>query len=202
MGKTKDKKSNDSAIQNPHSKIQNRLVVIGGSQGGLVALQRLLGQIPGEFTLPVVIVLHRGRQHKDLLTGLLQTTSALKVVEAEDKTALIGGRIYVAPADYHLLVDGDHLALSTERPVNHARPSIDVLFESAAFARADRLIAVLLTGAGRDGVQGLKAVKKCGGHIIVQDPQDAENPILPKAALAEVEADAVLSLDQMGRYLL
>lgn len=184
-----------------HSKTENRLVVMGASQGGLVAMQRLLGQLPETFGLPVVLVLHRGRQQGELLTKLMQKTSVLKVVEAEDKTALVGGNIYVAPADYHLLVDGNHLALSTERPVNHARPSIDVLFESAACARAERLIAVLLTGAGSDGVQGLKAVKKRGGRIIVQDPQDAENPALPKAALAAVDADAVLSLDEMARYL-
>ena len=188
-------------IQNPKSKIKNRLVVMGASQGGLVAMQRLLGQLSGKFALPVVIVLHRGRQQGKLLTELLQKTSPLTVVEAEDKTALIDGRIYVAPADYHLLVDGNHLALSTERPVNCARPSIDVLFESAAYAGAERLIAVLLTGAGSDGVKGLKTVKEHGGYIIVQDPQEAENPVLPKAALAEVEADAVLTIDEMARYL-
>jgi len=164
-------------------------------------MQRLLGQLSGKFALPVVIVLHRGRQQGKLLTELLQKTSPLTVVEAEDKTALIDGRIYVAPADYHLLVDGNHLALSTERPVNCARPSIDVLFESAAYAGAERLIAVLLTGAGSDGVKGLKTVKEHGGYIIVQDPQEAENPVLPKAALAEVEADAVLTIDEMARYL-
>jgi two-component system chemotaxis response regulator CheB len=183
------------------AKTQNRLVVMGASQGGLVAMQRLLGQLPEKFALPIVLVLHRGRQQGELLTELMQKTSALKVVEAEDKTALAGGVIYVAPADYHLLVDGNHLALSTEGPVKHARPSIDVLFESAAYARAEWLIAVLLTGTGSDGVQGLKAVRKRGGYIIVQDPQDAENPALPKAALAAVEADAVLSLDEMARYL-
>jgi two-component system chemotaxis response regulator CheB len=184
-----------------NSKIQNRLVVVGASQGGLVALQRLLGQLPEKFVLPVALVLHRGRQQEELLTGLLQKTSPLTIVEAEDKTDLVGGRIYVAPADYHLLVDDNHLALSTERPVNYARPSIDVLFESAAFAYADRLIAVLLTGAGSDGVKGLKAVKKRGGYIIIQDPQDAESPALPKAALAAVEADAILSLEEMAKYL-
>jgi two-component system chemotaxis response regulator CheB len=181
--------------------IQNRLVVMGASQGGLVAMQRFLGGLPGEFALPVVLVLHRGKQKEELLTGLLQKTSPLKVVEAEDKTDLVGGRIYVAPADYHLLVDGSHLALSAERPVNYARPSIDVLFESAAYAITDRLVAVLLTGGGKDGVKGLIAVKKRGGYIIVQDPQEAENPALPKTALAEVEADAVLTIDEMAKYL-
>jgi two-component system chemotaxis response regulator CheB len=174
---------------------------MGASQGGLVAVQRLLGQLSASFALPVVLVLHRGRHRQELLTGLLQKSSALEVVEAEDKTALAGGRIYVAPADYHLLVDGNHLALSTEGPVRYARPSIDVLFESAAYAKAQRLIALLLTGAGSDGVEGLKAVEKRGGHIIVQDPQEAENPRLPEAALAAVKADAVLSIDEMARYL-
>jgi two-component system chemotaxis response regulator CheB len=178
-----------------------RLVVIGASQGGLVAVQRLLGQLPGTFALPLVLVLHRGRRMGGLLPDLLQTSSALEVVEAEDKTPLAGGKLYVAPADYHLLVEGSHLALSTETPVNHARPSIDVLFESAAYAAAQRLIALLLTGGGSDGVKGLLAVKKHGGYIVVQDPQDAENAALPTAALAAVEADAVLSMEKIARYI-
>jgi two-component system chemotaxis response regulator CheB len=167
----------------------------------MAAVQRLLGQLPHTFALPIVLVLHRAIHREELLTGLLQKTSALEVVEAEDKTALAGGRVYVAPAGYHLLVDENHLALSTEGPVRHARPSIDVLFESAAYAKGQRLVALLLTGAGNDGVEGLKAVKKHGGRIVVQDPQEAENPVLPEAALAAVEADAVLSIDEMARYL-
>lgn len=179
------------------------LVVMGASAGGLLALQRVLGQLPETFALPIAFVLHRGcqRQPKELLIHLLQKNSALGIVEARDKAPLSAAKVYVAPAGYHLLVDGNHFALSTEPPVHYARPSIDVLFDSAAYAKVGKLIAILLTGTGRDGVDGLKAVKKRGGRVIVQQPQTAESPELPKAALAEVDADAILSLDEMAGYL-
>lgn len=179
------------------------LVVIGASLGGLAALPVVLGGLPRDFPLPIVIVQHRSAAAgSGALAQVLQRGCPLDLREAFDKDPLTGGRAYLAPADYHTLVDGDHLALSTEARVQYARPSIDVLLHSAAEGFGARTIAVILTGANRDGVRGARAIKQRGGAVIVQDPATAESPVLPTAVLSAVAVDRVVPLAGIAAALL
>jgi two-component system, chemotaxis family, protein-glutamate methylesterase/glutaminase len=179
------------------------LVVVGTSLGGLNALTALLHDLPASFPVPIVVVQHRTLSPDGGgLTQLLQDQARLKVVEAEDKMALQSGSVYIAPADYHLLIEeAGRVALSTDAPVRSARPSIDVLFETAAEAYGPALLAVLLTGASADGAAGLAAVKARGGRAIVQDPSTAECRTMPAAGLAATTVDYVLPLAKIGDHL-
>lgn len=177
------------------------LVVIGTSMGGLSALEILCSGLPKDFPLAVAIVQHRHIDSDETLSLLLQVHCPLPVREAEDKEPIEGGRIYVAPADYHLLVDRGSFALSTEPKVCYARPSIDVLFETAADAYKEQLIGVILTGASKDGSQGLARVKERGGLTVVQSPATAESAVMPEAALAASQVDRVLPLVEIAAFL-
>jgi two-component system, chemotaxis family, protein-glutamate methylesterase/glutaminase len=178
-----------------------RLVVVGCSWGGLEALSVLLADLPADFRLPVVVVQHRTRHPSSVLLHLLAAKSALPVVEADDKEELAGGRVYLAPADYHLLVEDGSLALSVDELVRFSRPSVDVLFESAADAYGAGVIGVVLTGANDDGAAGLLRIHRHGGFGIVQDPETAERPEMPAAAIAAGGADRVAPLEEIGRLL-
>lgn len=173
------------------------IVVVGTSLGGLNALQVLLGGLPKNFRLPVAIVQHRHKQTDETLSAFLQRHCALPVTEAEDKEAILPGRVYLAPADYHLLVEAGRFALSTEAPVCYARPSINVLFESAADAYGCRAIGVILTGASNDGTQGLLRIKAHRGLAVVQEPTTAECSLMPKSAIAAVAVDWILPLSEI-----
>ncbi|MBI2876293.1 MAG: chemotaxis protein CheB, partial [Candidatus Tectomicrobia bacterium] len=150
---------------------------------------------------PVAVAQHRQKGSDDTLAMLLQRFTVLSVGEAEDKEAILPGHIYLAPPDYHLLVEEGHFSLSTEAPVWYARPSIDLLFESAADAYAERVIGVILTGASPDGARGLARIKERGGLAIVQDPATAESRIMPEAAIAATEIDQILPLEAIGPFL-
>ena len=178
------------------------LVVIGASAGGVSALRRLVGALPAGFRPPVAIVLHLPRDRPSLLGDVLGSASALPVREAVDKQSLAPGHVYVAPPDYHLLVeDRRSLALSVDDPVLFSRPSIDVLFESAADAFGPDVLAILLTGASADGSSGVAAIREAGGIAWIQDPDDAEASLMPASAIAHAGADAVLTLDRIIRRL-
>ena len=178
------------------------LVVIGASAGGVSALRQLVGALPRGFRRPVVLVLHLPRDRPSLLVDVLASVAALPVIEADDKQPLLPGHVYVAPPDYHLLVeDRSSLALSVDEPVLFSRPSIDVLFQSAADAFGPGLLAILLTGASADGSDGVAAVRAAGGAAWIQDPRDAEVSLMPASAIAQAGADAVLSLDRITRRL-
>lgn len=178
------------------------IVVVGTSLGGLSALTTILGGLPRGFSVPVVIVQHRAAFAEDVgLAAALQRPCALEVREVEDKDPLVAGRVYLAPQDYHVLVDEGRLTLSTDPRVQYARPSIDVLFESAADTYRDRVLGVVLTGANHDGVQGARQVKRRGGYLIVQSPTSAESKVLPTATLAEVTPDRVVALADIARAL-
>jgi two-component system, chemotaxis family, protein-glutamate methylesterase/glutaminase len=179
------------------------LVAIGTSLGGLNALTKLLGTLPERFRAPITIVQHRTMSPVGSgLAKLLQEHTRLAVVEAEDKMVLEPGTIYLAPADYHLLIEEPgRVALSTDAPVRAARPSIDVLFQTAAEAYREGLVGVLLTGASADGAEGLAAVKAYGGRAIVEDPATAECRTMPAAGLAATSVDYVLPLDRIGDHL-
>ena len=178
------------------------MIVVGASLGGFHALEHLLGGLPQDFPLPVAIVQHRSSDSDDLLAILLKRKSNLPVTEAEDKQRIVPGQIYIAPANYHLLVEERHFALSTQSPVEFARPSIDVLFESAADAFRERVVAVLLTGSNKDGAQGMARIKECGGLTLVQDPASAESVRMPEAAIEASEIDRVLPLSEIAGFLI
>ena len=177
------------------------LVVIGTSLGGLVALERLLEGLPGSFPVPIAVVQHRSVSSGEGLATTLQTHSALRVREPMDKEPIRPGWVYLAPADYHLLVEPGRCALSTEGPVRAARPSIDVLFESAADAYGERVIGVVLTGASDDGARGAAWIRQRGGYVIIQEPETAESAVMPRAALRAAGADRVIPLDNVAESL-
>lgn len=173
-------------------------VVIGASVGGVEALSLLLPKLPGNCCVSFFIVMHLPPESPSLLPEVFAARCALAIREAEDKEPVQPGTVYFAPPDYHLLVDrGPSLALSRDEPVYFSRPSIDVLFESAADIYAERLMGVILTGSSHDGAEGLAAVGRAGGRTVVQQPRDAAVAILPEAALRQGPVDAVLSLQQL-----
>ena len=179
------------------------IVVVATSLGGLKAVGTLLFALPVDFALPLVIVQHRTAASlaEDPLCDLLQRCCALPVIEPRDKQPVAGGSIYLAPADYHLLVEGGAFALSTEAPVNFARPSADVLFESAADAYGAAAVGVVLTGGNEDGARGLARLRVRGGLAVVQDPATAESAVMPEAAIQIAGADHVLPLAGIAALL-
>lgn len=174
------------------------MVVVTASLGGLDALQSLLSRLPSELEAPVAIVQHRSVDEDSQLCRLLATQSTLPVTEPVDGDRIRPGQVFLAPADYHLLVDGDHFALSTEGPVCFSRPSANVLFESAAQGLPGEVIAVVLTGSSEDGAAGAAAVAQSGGRVLVQDPSEARSPVAPRAAKARVPTAEVLPLEKLA----
>lgn len=178
-----------------------QIVAVGTSLGGFQALKTLLGGLPKDFPLPVVVVQHRSPEDSEAFAPLMAGHTLLPLVEIEDKEVLLAGHVYMCPSNYHVLVDETHLALSTDAPVSYARPSIDVLFESAAEAFREGTIGVLLTGMSRDGTAGLARIKECGGLAIVQDPATAEGQMMPRTAISSGVADKVLPLSEIAPFL-
>lgn len=177
-------------------------VVIGASAGALEALSAILPALPADFPLPVLVVVHIPPDRRSALPQIFQAKCKVTVKEADDKEPIVGGTVYFAPPDYHLLVEADrHVALSRDAAVLFSRPSIDVLFESAADAFADALLAIVLTGANQDGSKGLQAVVSSGGRAIVQNPQGAFAAAMPEAAIKAVPGTSVMSLEQIAGYL-
>ena len=177
------------------------LVVVGTSWGGLSALRTLIGALPDSFQMAVTVIQHRHRDSDHLLRTLLQERSTLRVCEVEDKMPLEHGHIYVAPPNYHTLVEPGHFSLSTEAPVRFSRPSIDVTFSSAADSYTHRTVGVVLTGANADGAEGLRRISDRGGLALVQDPDGAESPVMPTAARTAVPRARVMSLEAMAQFL-
>lgn len=179
-----------------------KMIIIGGSAGSLEVLLEVLPQIGPISNLSIIIVLHRRNSEDALLEELLRMKSGLKVEEIEDKTSIKPGFIYVAPADYHLLIENDFsFALDVSEKVHYSRPSIDVAFESTALVFTDKLVAILLSGANSDGTDGLRHVKANGGQIIVQSPQTAEFPFMPQYAKDHIEADHILSPEELIQFI-
>jgi two-component system chemotaxis response regulator CheB len=177
------------------------LVVVGTSWGGLAALRTLVSGLPDTFRMAVTLVQHRHKESDSLLRTLLQERSALEVCEVEDKMPLKQGRIYVAPPDYHTLVEPGHFSLSTEAPVRFSRPSIDVTFLSAADSYGHRTVGVVLTGANTDGSEGLRRISDRGGMAIIQDPATAESTLMPTGAVKAVPRARVMSLEEMTKFI-
>lgn len=174
-------------------------IVIGTSAGGVEALMALLPALPGSLPAAVCIVLHLPRDRPSGLVEIFRSRCALRVEEACDKAPIEPGTVYFAPPDYHLLLDeGPQLSLSSDEPVLFSRPSIDVLFESAADVYGPRLMGVILTGANQDGAAGLLAVHRAGGVTVAQEPESAKAPLMITSALARTPVDFVLPLEQIA----
>ena len=165
-------------------------------------MTRLLSELPEKFPIPIVVVQHRSKDSDRLLVQLLQDATSLNVCEIEDKDALCAGTVHVAPANYHTLVESGYFSLTVEEPVRYSRPSIDVMFTSAADTYGPAAIGVVLTGANEDGSRGLAAIVSRGGRGLVQDPKTAEIPIMPEAAARAVPTAEVLPLDKLAPRLL
>jgi two-component system chemotaxis response regulator CheB len=177
-------------------------VVIGASVGAIEALCSLLPALPAAYPLPVLVVVHIPADKKSALAELFAPRCKVGVKEAEDKEAIGAGMVYFAPADYHLQVEPDFtLSLSSDEPVLFSRPSIDVLFESAADAYGNNVIGVVLTGASTDGAHGLQAIGTAGGMALVQTPETAEGETMPRAALASCPGARSLSLEEIANVL-
>ncbi len=179
-----------------------KAVVIGVSAGGKEVLETILPCLPGDFALPVIITLHRHKSSDGYLIKILNEKCEITVKEADEKEKIESGVAYSTPSNYHLLIENNHIfSLSCENPVNYARPSIDVLFESASDVYGSNLIGIILTGANSDGSRGLKRIKNRGGLAIVQDPKTAYSDFMPKAAIATTEVNHILPLKHIGPFL-
>ena len=177
------------------------IVVVGTSWGGLAALRTLVAGLPDSFQMAVTLVQHRHKDSDHLLRTLLQERSTLRVFEVEDKMPLEHGHIYVAPPNYHTLIEPGYFSLSTDAPVRFSRPSIDVTFASAADSYAHRTVGIVLTGANDDGAQGLRRISDRGGMAIVQDPDTAESRPMPEAARKAVPRARVMTLEGVAQFL-
>jgi two-component system chemotaxis response regulator CheB len=178
------------------------LICVGASWGGLDAVGRLLSDLPSDVDLPVAVAQHRHvTSPPGALADLLHLRIKRPVQDVEDKMPIEPGNVYLAPPDYHLLVQRGSFALSTDARVQFARPSIDVLFESAAYAYGRGVIGIILTGANEDGAAGLALVKQRGGVAVIQDPRGAARRTMPDAAIAATAADAVLPLEEIANFV-
>ncbi len=178
------------------------MIVIGGSLGGMRAVRALLAALPPGLEVPIAVVLHRQKESDESLVEVLAQYSALPVHEVLDKDPIIPGRVVVAPPDYHLLVDGDCFSLSIDPSVNFARPSIDVLFESAADCYGPGLVGVVLSGANQDGALGVAAIEKAGGKVVIEDPTTTECSVMPASAIRAARAPHILPLRDIPARLL
>ncbi len=180
-----------------------RAVVIGASAGAIQALSEILPALPADFSLPILIVVHVPADRSNILAPLFDKKCEMAVREAEDKEPALGGMIYFAPPGYHLLVEAEGtLSLSSDEEVLYSRPSIDVLFESAADAYGPAVIGIILTGANCDGAKGLKAIAAAGGTALVQEPDNAYASAMPQTALAECASARAMSLAQIANFLI
>jgi two-component system chemotaxis response regulator CheB len=177
------------------------LIVIGCSMGGMHALEVIFSVLPKDFPVPIAVVQHRYRTSNEGLPEFLRRRTELQVVDTTDKEWMRPGTVYLAPANYHLLVERGELSLSVDEAVAYSRPSIDVLFESSADAYGAGVIGVILTGANADGAKGALRIKSRGGFVIAQDPETAESPAMPRAAIEAARVDRILPLDRIGPFL-
>jgi two-component system, chemotaxis family, protein-glutamate methylesterase/glutaminase len=179
------------------------VLIFGGSAGSLTVLFALLPSLKPDFPFSIILVLHRKNSVDSSLSELFGVKTPIPVREVEDKDPLLPGIIYIAPADYHLLIEKNHtFSLDYSEKVNFSRPSIDVTFESAAEIYGPRLVAIILSGANEDGSKGLAAVKAAGGVIIAQQPSSAQIPMMPQSAIAYNKIDQILTPEEISTYIL
>jgi two-component system chemotaxis response regulator CheB len=178
-------------------------IVIGASAGGLYAMTRILQPLTTGFPLPIIVVQHRSKDERSLLEEVLQQKCEIRIRQADEKELIENGTVYFAPPDYHLLIENDRsFSLSFDAPVNFSRPSIDVLFESAADVFKSRLLGIILTGANNDGAAGIRKISMQGGITIAQSPETADYADMPKAAINTGYVRYIMSPDEISQYLL
>jgi len=179
-----------------------KLLLIGGSSGSLEVLMSILPALHVFKSFAIVIVFHRKSAEDSTLEDLIALKTSIPIAPIEDKSNLQCGHIYVAPSDYHLLFEkNEQLSLDVSEKVNYSRPSIDVSFESAAIAFGTNCIAILLSGANADGAEGLKAIQKAGGTVIIQNPESAKMPFMPQSALALITPNHIFEIDEILAYI-
>lgn len=178
-------------------------IVIGTSAGGYNALSEILSGLPEDYPLPIIIVQHRAKDSEDFFEELLQRRCRITVKQADEKEKIKGGTIYTAPPDYHLLIESDRtFGLSSDPLVRFSRPSIDVLFESAASVYRDRLVGIILTGSNADGAEGIAEINRYGGLTVAQDPAEAQYTLMPQAAIDTGKVEEVWRLARMREFLM
>lgn len=178
-------------------------IVIGLSSGGMSAMKVMFSLLPKDFNIPIIVVQHLNARSDSHWIKLLNEKSNLHIKEADEKEKILPGNIYIAPPNYHLLIEKDKtFSLTIDERVSYARPSIDVLFESAAESYRNKLIGVVLTGSNHDGTNGIKRIKEYGGLAIIQDPKTAESAYMPTSAIAAIEPDYILSLENIIELLI
>ena len=178
-------------------------IVIGVSSGGMNAMKVMFSLLPKDFNTPIIIVQHISAHSDNLWIKLLNDQNNLSIKEADEKENIEYGKVYIAPPNYHLMIEKDKtFSLTIDERVNFARPSIDVLFESAAEAYKDKLIGVVLTGSNNDGTNGIKRIQECGGLTIIQNPETAESSYMPRSAIAAIKPDYILSLEDIIQLLI
>lgn len=178
-------------------------IVMGVSSGGMSAMKIMFSLLPKNFSIPIIMVQHLSAHSNNEWIQLLNDKSDLSIKEADEKEKIENGKVYIAPPNYHLMIEMNKtLSLTIDERINFARPSIDVLFESAAEVYKNKLIGVILTGSNADGTVGLKKIKEYGGLTIAQDPKTAESPYMPTSAIAAVQMDYILSLEDIIKLLI
>ncbi len=177
-------------------------IVIGVSSGGMITLNTILRHLPSDFVLSIIIVQHQHPESDDFIAKFLDSRCSLTVKQADEKEIILPGVIYIAPPNYHLMIEEDRtFSLTIDKRVLYARPSIDILFETAADVFGEKLVGIILTGANEDGSHGLRKIKESGGLTIVQDPDTAEVDTMPKAAIASTKVDYILPLEKIGLFI-
>jgi len=181
---------------------QHKLIVIGGSAGSLAVLFKLLPKLRSDLSIPILIVLHRRSSGDSSLADLLGTKTNIPITEVDDKDQIQPSHIYLAPSDYHVLIEKDFtFALDYSEKINFSRPSLDVTFESAAEIYGESVVGIILSGANEDGTKGLLEIKKNGGTIIAQDPQTAQMPVMPQNAILRANINLVYSVQEMIDFI-
>ena len=187
----------------PGNNQKYKAIVVGASAGGLYAISYIVEKLPQRYPLPIIVVQHRAKDQKDLLEEVLQSKSRIRIKQADEKESIESNIVYIAPPDYHLLIEKDEtFSLSSDVPVHFSRPSINVLFETAAKVFTNTLIGIILTGASSDGAAGIVAVKNHGGLTIAQDPVEAQFPFMPTASIETKEVQHIWILPEIQNFLL
>jgi two-component system chemotaxis response regulator CheB len=185
------------------SELRNKYIVIGGSAGSFRGVTKLVAQLPADYPYPIIMCLHRLKHVRSGFVEALELKSKMPIVEPFDKMSIQKGKIYLAPANYHLLIElGNYFSLSTYDNVNHSRPSIDLTFETAARVFRNKMVGIMLSGANKDGAIGMRQTHLNGGYTIIQNPIECQAPTMPEAAQKITKIDQVLSIDQIIDYLL
>ena len=178
-------------------------IVIGASAGGIQAVEKILSALPESYSLPIIIVIHLPANERSLLPEVFKHRLKMKVKEVNEKETIESGTVYFAPSAHHVLIEKNKtFSLSIEEPVLFSRPSIDILFKTAADCYGENLVGILLTGANEDGAQGLKKIKEAGGITVVQNPASAEISVMPAAGMPFTSPEYILTLDEIANFLL